>query len=153
MEMKKSHTVSRALRSRGRLVEPARRSAGPRGGGRRRARHRPRTGSGGSSGGPVAYEMAYRLKQMGDEIGLLALLDSWPNLVNVDLDDDILQAAKEVAANRRTTAGRVISDWVREALEPKDAGTVRNGVPVLPRRPGVHKLVTMDEVNRLRDEE
>ena len=42
-----------------------------------------------SSGGPVAYEMAYRLKQMGDEIGLLALLDSWPNLVNVDLDDDI----------------------------------------------------------------
>src|SRR5262249_6938501 len=42
-----------------------------------------------SSGGPVAYEMAYRLKQAGDEIGLLALLDSWPNLVNVDLDDDI----------------------------------------------------------------
>jgi NADPH:quinone reductase-like Zn-dependent oxidoreductase/thioesterase domain-containing protein/acyl carrier protein len=42
-----------------------------------------------SSGGPVAYEMAYRLKQMGDEIGLLALIDSWPNLVNVDLDDDI----------------------------------------------------------------
>jgi thioesterase domain-containing protein len=42
-----------------------------------------------SSGGPVAYEMAYRLKQAGDEIGLLALIDSWPNLVNVDLDDDI----------------------------------------------------------------
>ncbi len=42
-----------------------------------------------SSGGPVAYEMAYRLKQMGDDIGLLALIDSWPSLVNVDLDDDI----------------------------------------------------------------
>jgi myxalamid-type polyketide synthase MxaB len=42
-----------------------------------------------SSGGPVAYEMAYRLKQQGEEIGLLALIDSWPNLVNVDLDDDI----------------------------------------------------------------
>ncbi len=42
-----------------------------------------------SSGGPVAYEMAYRLKQQGDEIGLLALIDSWPSLVNVDLDDDI----------------------------------------------------------------
>jgi acyl transferase domain-containing protein/thioesterase domain-containing protein/acyl carrier protein len=43
-----------------------------------------------SSGGPVAYEMAYRLKQQGDEVGLLALIDSWPSLVNVDLDDDAM---------------------------------------------------------------
>jgi hypothetical protein len=71
----------------------------------------------------------------------------------LDLDDDILQAAKEVAANRGTTAGRVISDWVRQALTPKEIGPIRNGVPVLPRRPGPHKLVTMEEVNRLRDEE
>jgi thioesterase domain-containing protein len=28
------------------------------------------------------------LKQAGDEVGMLALLDSWPSLVNVDLDDD-----------------------------------------------------------------
>jgi len=70
----------------------------------------------------------------------------------LDLDEDILQAAKEIAASRGTTAGRVVSDLVREALSPKQEFVLRNGVPVLPRRPGARK-VTMEDVNRLRDEE
>lgn len=70
----------------------------------------------------------------------------------LDIDDDILQAAKEIAANRRTTAGKVLSDLARQALEPRETPEVRNGVPVLPARPGAPKI-TMELVNRLRDEE
>jgi hypothetical protein len=34
----------------------------------------------------------------------------------LDIDDDVLLAAKELAAIRRTTAGQVISDLARQAL-------------------------------------
>ena len=70
----------------------------------------------------------------------------------LDLDPDILQAAKELAVVRGTTAGRVISDLVRKALEPTGAPLVRNGVRLLPSRgPGAAKI-TMQLVNELRDE-
>jgi hypothetical protein len=69
----------------------------------------------------------------------------------LDLDDDVLQAAKEMAALRGTTAGRVVSDLARKALAPRQAGRVRNGVPVLPRRPGT-PLLTVERVNELLDE-
>lgn len=69
----------------------------------------------------------------------------------LDLDDDVLQAAKELASNRGTTAGRVVSELVRKALEPTRAARVRNGVPVLPRRPAGAPRPTMKLVNELRD--
>jgi hypothetical protein len=69
----------------------------------------------------------------------------------VDVDDDVLQAARELAANRRRTIGKVLSDLAREALEPRGRRVVRNGVPLLGRRRGGAKP-TMDLVNRLRDE-
>ena len=70
----------------------------------------------------------------------------------LDIDDDILQAAKELASNRSTTAGRVLSDLARKALEPKRTPRVRNGVPLMPRRQKASARPTMDLVNRLRDE-
>lgn len=70
----------------------------------------------------------------------------------LDIDDDLLQAAKELADTRRTTAGRVISDLVRKALEPDTSRRVRNGVPLLPRRPPGSPKITMKLVNELRDE-
>jgi hypothetical protein len=70
----------------------------------------------------------------------------------LDIDDDVLQAAKEIAANRATTAGRVLSDLVRKALEPKRAPLVRNGVPLMPHRAKGTARPTMDLVNRLRDD-
>jgi hypothetical protein len=70
----------------------------------------------------------------------------------LEIDDDILQAAKEIADNRGTTAGRVLSDLARKALETKRAPKLRNGVPLLPRRPKGSPRPTMDLVNRLRDE-
>lgn len=69
----------------------------------------------------------------------------------LDLDDDILQAAKEIAAARGLTAGQVVSQLARKGLEPSRVARVRNGVPVLPRRPDAPRL-TMKRVNELRDE-
>jgi hypothetical protein len=70
----------------------------------------------------------------------------------LDLDEDILQAAKELAAVHGQTTGRVVSDLVRKALEVAPPARSRNGVPVLPRRPAGSPRPTMAAVNRLRDE-
>jgi hypothetical protein len=78
--------------------------------------------------------------------------DAEPMRTTLDIDEDVLQAAKEIAANRATTAGRVLSELARKALEPKRAPRVRNGVPLMPRRPKGAPRPTMEQVNRLRDE-
>jgi hypothetical protein len=70
----------------------------------------------------------------------------------LDVDDDVLQAAKEIAANRGTTAGRVLSDLARKALAPGRSPRIRNGVPLMPRRRRGQPRPTMESVNRLRDE-
>ena len=69
----------------------------------------------------------------------------------LDLDDDVLQAAKELAAARGTTAGKVISDLARKGLEPARSARVRNGVPLFSRRPSGAHRPTMKLVNELRD--
>jgi hypothetical protein len=72
----------------------------------------------------------------------------------LDLDEDVIQAAKELAAVRRVTAGRVVSDLVRKALTPTGpVPKVRNGVPLLPRRRPGAPILTMKFINELRDEE
>ena len=71
----------------------------------------------------------------------------------LDLDPDILQAAKELADVRGTTAGKVLSELARRALEPLRASRVRNGVPLFPSRPPGSAKPTMKLVNKLRDEE
>lgn len=70
----------------------------------------------------------------------------------LDIDDDVLQAAKEIAANRGTTAGQVLSGLARKALAPKQAVRQRNGVLLMPRRPKGSPRPTLEKVNRLRDE-
>jgi hypothetical protein len=70
----------------------------------------------------------------------------------LDIDDDVLNAAKEMALAQRTTAGRVISELVRKALQPTGTARVRNGVPLLPRRPESAPRPTMHLVNSLRDD-
>jgi len=71
----------------------------------------------------------------------------------LDVDDDVLQAVKEIAANRRTTARRVLSDLARKALTPTRRESVRNGVPLLSRqRRKGSPQPTLEMVNRLRDE-
>lgn len=70
----------------------------------------------------------------------------------LDIDDDVLQAAKELAALRGMTAGQVVSDLARRALSPSGAHRMRNGVPLLPRRPAGRPRPTMKLVNDLRDD-
>jgi len=70
----------------------------------------------------------------------------------LDIDDDVLQAAKELAGNRRKTTGKVLSDLARQALEPRGRQPMRNGVRLLARRQRGCPKPTMDLVNRLRDE-
>ncbi|HVH27134.1 MAG TPA: hypothetical protein VM818_10250 [Vicinamibacterales bacterium] len=70
----------------------------------------------------------------------------------LDLDEDILQAAKEIAATRGTTAGKVLSELARKGLAPTRSARVRNGVPVLPRRAATAPRPTLRLVNELRDE-
>ena len=70
----------------------------------------------------------------------------------LDLDDDILMAAKEIAAAKGLTAGKVVSDLVRKALEPLAIEKVRNGVPIMPRQATGTPKMTMALVNELRDE-
>jgi len=71
----------------------------------------------------------------------------------LDIDDDILAAAKELAAGRNTTAGQVISDLVRQALTrapSTENPEMRNGIPQLPRRGAV---VTPELIEKLLNED
>lgn len=68
------------------------------------------------------------------------------------IDDDVLAAAKGMAALQGKSVGEVISELARQALTPKDAAIeTRNGIPLLPLRPDA-KPVTLEMVNALRDE-
>jgi hypothetical protein len=69
----------------------------------------------------------------------------------LDVDDDVLQAAKELAAIRGMTMGQVVSELIRKALAPARAARSRNGVPLLPPRPAGALRPTMKLVNDLRD--
>ncbi len=71
----------------------------------------------------------------------------------LDIEDDVLQAAKELAQRNGGTAGQVISDLARRGLNAptmKRRPGLRGGVPVLPSR---GEIVTLDHVQRLQDEE
>jgi hypothetical protein len=70
----------------------------------------------------------------------------------LEIDDDLVQVARQLAQQRKTTIGQVISELVREALEPKSAPRMRNGVLLFDPKPGARKP-GMALVNRLRDEE
>jgi hypothetical protein len=71
----------------------------------------------------------------------------------LDIEDDVLQAAKEIAAGRGITAGQAVSELLRKALRPSASRErARNGVPLLTRRPET-PVTTMAFVNQLRDEE
>ena len=69
----------------------------------------------------------------------------------LDIDEDVLQAAKELAS-ARGTAGRVLSELARRGLTPEKTAKVRNGVPLLPGRPPGSPRMTMKLVNELRDD-
>ncbi|MBN2336991.1 MAG: hypothetical protein JXP48_00510 [Acidobacteria bacterium] len=73
----------------------------------------------------------------------------------LDIEDDVLQAAKEAAQRKGSTAGRVISTWARRGLalpqsERKEGTRTRGGIPLLPSR---GEVITLERVRKIRDEE
>ncbi len=74
----------------------------------------------------------------------------------LDIDDDVLRAAKDLARRERKTAGAVISELARKALGAGPAAPARNAQKALhgfrpfPRRGGI---VTNEIIDTLRDDD
>ncbi|NWG74865.1 MAG: hypothetical protein HXY24_09715 [Rubrivivax sp.] len=77
----------------------------------------------------------------------------------LDIDDDILEAAKAAARRERSSAGAVVSRWARQALlgAPAQAADVRDAGPAKSTgfRPFAPRgvVVTDEAVEALRDAE
>lgn len=69
----------------------------------------------------------------------------------VDLEDDVLLAAKEIARQRGVTLGQVLSDLARQALTRRVPVASKHGLPVFPVQSDAG-VVTLELINRLRDE-
>jgi hypothetical protein len=73
----------------------------------------------------------------------------------LDIDDDVLRTAKEMAAKEKRSAGAVISDLARKGFQASPGienrkGKVRNGIPLLP---GRGETVTLSHVREILEEE
>jgi hypothetical protein len=73
----------------------------------------------------------------------------------LDAEDDVLQAAKELAEREGSTAGRVISASTRRGLmapgkTTKPSQPTRRGVPLLPSR---GEVVTLDHFRELLEQQ
>ena len=75
----------------------------------------------------------------------------------LDIDDDILALAKELARRERSSAGKVVSRLLRRSLtssepvggKPPSRGRSVAGFVPFPARPGL--VITNEEINALRD--
>lgn len=69
----------------------------------------------------------------------------------LEVDDDVLEAARAIARQKNESIGKVVSELARRSLRPSVSASVRNGVPLLPVR-DPRARVTAEIVNELRDE-
>jgi len=59
------------------------------------------------------------------------------------IDDDVLMAARELAETQQKSIGEVISSLARKALSSsRSARKTRNGILLLPTRPGARKITS-----------
>ena len=74
----------------------------------------------------------------------------------LDLDDDVLQAAEDLARREKKTAGQVVSEVFRHGLCAQNQSFIpvraRNGVPLLPLLPQA-PAVTNEQIDKLRDQD
>jgi len=66
----------------------------------------------------------------------------------LDIDDDVLIAAKELASSKKTTAGKVISELARRGIRSasQEVDKVRNGFELLPAGPTTVTARLVDEL-------
>jgi len=63
--------------------------------------------------------------------------------ITIDLDEDILRVAEYLAQEREQSLDRVLSDLVRQGLQPARPIIVEHGViPTLPPIPGARPVTT-----------
>ena len=62
----------------------------------------------------------------------------------LSLDPEILQAARQIAAARRTSIGKIISELARKGLEGAAKSTKRKGFPVFHVPVGARPLTIAD---------
>lgn len=55
----------------------------------------------------------------------------------LSLDDDVLEAVRSLAEQRKRSLGEVVSELVRQSLSPKHPGARRNGIRLFPVGEGV----------------
>jgi hypothetical protein len=72
----------------------------------------------------------------------------------LDIDDDVLTAARDLSRRQSRTIGEVISSLARKALmeDPSRTGDVVTpyGFPLIPSRS--ERIVTNEEIDRIREE-
>lgn len=70
----------------------------------------------------------------------------------LDIDNDVLAAAREKAKREKISVGKALSELARlSLLQPTEITETKNGFPLFPVRKN-SKLVTLEIVNSLRDE-
>ncbi len=69
----------------------------------------------------------------------------------LDLEEDVLLAAKTIAKQRGSTVGHVLSDLARQALTRRTPVSMKHGLPLFPVQPDAG-VITLELVNHLRDE-
>ncbi|CAM5375486.1 hypothetical protein [Rhodanobacter lindaniclasticus] len=68
------------------------------------------------------------------------------------LDEDVLAAARALAAQQDRSLGEVVSDLARKGLQPVAAAPrYRNGIRLMPVRADATPM-TLEQINALRDE-
>jgi len=105
-----------------------------------------------------AFEARYG-DDLADGRGRLSLMRSHQMRTTLQLDDDVLAAARVLARQRQTSLGAVISALARQALVAPAPGSSpgnpesdhRNGLPLLPWQ-AQGAPVDLELVNSLRDE-
>ena len=72
----------------------------------------------------------------------------------LEIDDDLMEAARELSRRKNQSIGRTVSELVRRGLTPAEAPIVevRNGIPVWVHPPGAIPL-TNELVRSLLEEE
>jgi hypothetical protein len=68
----------------------------------------------------------------------------------LDIEDDVLLAAVEIARRRGLSLGKVVSNLVRQALAQQTETATRHGVPLFPIRPDAG-IVTLETVKQLQN--
>jgi hypothetical protein len=80
------------------------------------------------------------------------LFEATPMRTTLNIDNDVLAAAKKIAATERKNVGTVISALARQALRPVPSSrTTRNGIALLPVRAGA-SIVTSELVRQPQEE-